>query len=415
MKSDKFKHLLVAAGIMIQLVFYGFALQQRSLHPILYKAADFSAFYTAGRIAATGRYDLVYDITTQEQTRQAFMPATPGSIEHLPFNHPPLIVPLLRLLVDGNYLASYARWAALMVVFLAAAMIILKRLLRSEQIQPPGQTLLILASAIFCPIFVSLFRGQDTTVVLLGVFLWLYGLITGRDVLAGGGLALAILRPQIALMLAIPFIFRRRKVWWSFCVVAGLFALFSILLVGWTGVRDYLLLIGISAQGLGFGAGEHGMLNFTGLVLRLFPHGDLTVIHAVGWGLFCVALAGLSTWWRRSSIIHFRHIALAGILSLFFAPHLHYHDLALLLVPSLALGLAAIRSKKLSAVDLAGLITLASLSLSISFVWKPLLNTLPYLWMAALLWFTLRWQAVPAQPSGPLIDSPASSQPTPRS
>jgi hypothetical protein len=137
------------------------------------------------------------------------------------------------------------------------------------------------------------------------------------------------------------------------------------------------------------------------------------VIHAVAWGLFCVALAGLSTWWRRSTAIGFRHIALAGVLSLFFAPHLHYHDLSVLLVPCLALGLAAIRAKKLSAVDLAGLITLTSLSLDISFAWKPLLNTLPYLWMAALLWFTWRCQALTRQPSDQVIDSPASSPTTP--
>jgi hypothetical protein len=156
--------------------------------------------------------------------------------------------------------------------------------------------------------------------------------------------------------------------------------------VGWNGVRDFFSLIGISVQGKGFGMEQPAMLNFTGLALRLFPQGNLNIIHIVAWGLYCVALAILSIWWKRSLEIHFRQIVLAVTVSVFVAPHLFYHDLTLLLIPCLGVGLAAIRANKLTVWDVAGWLTLISYSLMISVFWKPILDFLPYLWMAALVW-----------------------------
>jgi hypothetical protein len=289
MKLIRIKPLLIASAILIQLIWYGIAVGQRMLHPVLYKQTDFSIFYTAGRIADTGRYDLIYDIETQRVTRQEFLSVPLQTTQVLPFNHPPLFVPLMQIIADGNYLASYWRWVAVLIVFLVATMIVFNQLLREEKMEAGPRWLLIITSVLFYPLFVSFFRGQDTVIVLLGVMLWMYGLVTGR-----AGLALAVLRPQIALMLAFPFLFKRGRVWWWFCGIASLFALYSLLLVGLNGVRDYFLMIGISAQGQGFEINQQAMLNLTGLILRLFPHVNMDILHLATWGLFCASLAGLS-------------------------------------------------------------------------------------------------------------------------
>jgi len=394
MKFIKIKNLLIASLILFQLMWYGMAVWQRMLHPDLYKQTDFSIFYTAGLIADTGRYDLIYDIKTQLVTRQEFLLVPLETTQLLPFNHPPLFVPLLQIIIDGNYLASYWRWVAVLFLFLMATMVVLNKLLQTEKLEAGQRWLFILTSVLFYPLFVSFFRGQDTVIVLLGVMIWMYGLVTDRDALSGTGLALAILRPQIALMLAFPFLFKRKKVWWWFFGVASLFAVYSLLLVGPNGVRDYLTMIGISAQGQGYEINQQAMLNFTGLILRLFPQVNLDILHLITWGLFCAALAGLAIWWKNSSEIGYRHIVLAVTISLFVAPHLHYHDLTLLLIPCLGVGLAAIRANRLKIGDFAGLLTLLSSALMISFLWLPIQNILPYLWMAIMIWVVWYWSYI---------------------
>jgi len=292
----------------------------------------------------------------------------------------------LQIIVDENYMASYWRWAAVLIAFSIASMVVFNQLLQEVKVHTGSRWLLILVSALFYPLFISLFRGQDSAIVLLGVMLWMFGLVTGREALSGAGLALAVLRPQIAIMLAFPFLFKQRKVWWWFCGFALLLSFYCIFLVGWNGVRDYFILIGISALGKGFGMEQQAMLNFTGLVLRLLPQVNLNIIHVVAWGLYFAAFAMLSIWWKRSYEIRFRHIVVAVTVSLFVAPHLFYHDLTLLLVPCLGVGLTALRTKRLTVWDVAGLLTLVSFSLMISVFWLPTLYFLPYLWMVALVW-----------------------------
>jgi hypothetical protein len=387
-KTVRTKRLLIAAVICIQLIWYGIIMWHFKPDPT--HPSDFIIFYTAGRIAVSGRYDLIYNLEAQSVVHQELLGVPLGVDQFLPFNHPPIFVPLMRMIAVGNYTASYWGWLAILTAFLAVAMIVFNRLMQVEKIEAGSRWLFILVSVLFYPLFISLFRGQDSIIVFLGVMLWMYGLLSNKDVLSGAGLAMAILRPQIALMLAIPFLFKRRKVWWWFCVFASLLSIYSLLLVGWKGVRDFFFLIGVSAQGQWYGMEQRAMLNFTGLVMRLFPLGNLNIIHAVAWGLFCGGLVILSIWWKRSPEIRLRHIVVAVTFSVFAAPHLFYHDLTLLLIPCLGVGLAAYRANRMKILDVAGLLTIVSFSLLVSVFWKPIYNFLPYMWMALLVWAV--WQ-----------------------
>jgi hypothetical protein len=390
MKDIKIKRLLTAVILIIQLIWYATLVVLRFPQPDLYKHNDFSIYYTAGRIADTGRYDLLYDLETQRGTRQEFLGVPQEIIQVLPFNHPPMFVPLMQISVDEDYTVSYWRWVAVLAAFVVVTMVVLNQLLREEKIASGPRRMLMLASVLFYPLFISFFRGQDSVIVLLGLMILMFGLLTGRDAWSGAGLGLTVLRPQIAIMLAIPFLFKRRKVWWWFCGVAVFMVLYSLILVGWNGARDFIRLIGISARGEGFGIEQKAMLNFTGLILRIFPSGNVEIIHTIAWGLFCAGLVGLCIWWRRSPKIQFRQIVAAVTLSLFVAPHLHYHDLTLLLIPCLGAGLAGVRAKRLTIEDATGLLTLVSFTLMVSVFWLPILNILPYLWMAALVWVVWR-------------------------
>jgi len=88
--------------------------------------------------------------------------------------------------------------------------------------------------------------------------------------------------------------------------------------------------------------------------------------------------------------IDLRHIVLGLRLRLFTAPHLHYHDLALMALSLFALGLVAIKSGKWTFLITISLSLFASVLLSIGEWWDPLRFTTPYLLMSVLPLLT-RW------------------------
>ena len=92
---------------------------------------------------------------------------------------------------------------------------------------------------LFFPTFSGLMNGQDDALLLLGAALCLAGLRSGRDVEAGLGLSLTTIRPQIALFLAIPFLFRRQKIFLGFAAGAAALGLLSLALVGLDGIADF--------------------------------------------------------------------------------------------------------------------------------------------------------------------------------
>lgn len=83
-------------------------------------------------------------------------------------------------------------------------------------------------------------------------------------------------------------------------------------------------------------------------------------------------------------------------LTLSAAPHLHYHDLALLVVPLLGVGAAGVTAGRLTVPRAAALPMAASLLLLFAGLWNPARFTLPYLFMAflpALTWhYETHWR-----------------------
>lgn len=383
--------LFIAAGLALQLTWYGLLWSRRLTHPAESRPTDFSIFYTAGRIAGSGHYNLIYDLQTQLQTRESLLDEPLQLTEILPFNHPPLLVPILQLISTQDYMASYWRWVLVMLCFIAATIAIINQLLRGLEWDTGSRWIFIISTVLFYPIFAGLLKGQDTAFLLFGAALWFYGVIMKKDLPAGIGLALTLIRPQIAITLAVPFFFNRRRIWWWFCAGAAVLGLYSFLLVGPDGVRDFITLLRISASGEGFEMSQNAMFNFTGVALRLFPQASLEVIHWLAWGLFLAVLIGLSIWWKISPELDYRQIVLISTLSVFAAPHLHYHDLALLLIPVLGLALAAAPARRQRVGWKAALSPMVvSILLLAADLWDPLRYSMPYMIMAALpalTWF----------------------------
>jgi Glycosyltransferase family 87 len=345
MKRVDFYRVFVISGLASLVIVYALLWTRMVISHAERTGSDFVSAYTGGVVARTWGGANVYNLSYQQAVQDEVVgfDLAPGQV--LMFNHPPYLVPLLSLLMDGNYTASLVRYALVMAALYAAALAAAWQLLRREDWRRGGVVLMLAGMATFYPLFVSLVNTQDTALMVLGGFLWLFGLLTGRDWLAGLGLALTTVRPHVTMVLALPFLLRRRNVFWWFCAGAAVLGLVSLLAVGVDGLKAYLDILLKSAGGNFYGMQEAAMVNLVGLLTRHASGLGMEAIHWIGWGGYAAAILALCLVWGRSWELDGRHFGLAVILAVFFAPHLHYHDLTLLLVPLLALLLMAVRGR----------------------------------------------------------------------
>lgn len=375
------------AMVIILFLAYLFLWKIQINDPEIYYTADFVAFYTAGKIASEQSPAIVYAQPEQLHIQEELREKKIISSDLLSYNHLPYLIPVLKLVINESYTSSFARWALLLFAFnIANAFILLKILPVKKQAE---RIILFVGIILFYPSFISILKGQDTLIMLLGISLWTLGLLQKKNHLAGIGLSLATLRPHIALILAIPFLFKRQKVFWWFAASASLLAFFSIFLVGIQGSLDFIELLRISSRGEGYQLNMESMFNLVGVFARFFPTLSYNFLEIIGWTGFILAIVSLSILWAKSEEVNEALVGTAIILSLFFAPHLHYHDLALLLIPLLITLKIANKKRKLPSTAQPHILLGTSFVLFLNY-YLPSIYLLPYLFMILLgisLWF----------------------------
>ncbi len=315
---------------------------------------DFLIFYTAGRLANTASLSELYDLDQQRAVQHALVGSDYFANGLLPFIHPPFLAPILGLCVDDDYRASYLRWVGMMTVAATIAALILATVYLRENApvgaasgpsrrlgQPAsGEALFVVVGLlIFYPTFISLLKGQNTALILLGMAGWMAALRAERTLLAGLALGLTVIKPHLTLALGIPMLIARPRAAPGLILSAGGLGALSILLVGAEGVRDYMALITLSNAGEGFGLNQDAMHNVVGALVRAAPMLDPPVRNLIKWGAFCLGVATITWLWRRRQArIEMTDIGAAIVLALLVAPHLHAHDLSLLALPAVALA-----------------------------------------------------------------------------
>ncbi|HAX69730.1 MAG TPA: hypothetical protein DCY14_09000 [Anaerolineae bacterium] len=356
--------------------------------PSLRTGTDFMAFYAAGRVAHLHGYSNAYNIDLQQEVQEGVVgfPLVQGQV--LLYNHIPYLIPLLSSLVSADYVGSFLRWVALLFIIHTMAVVLLL-----GSIKNTSRSVLLFGNILFFPFFQSLLLGQDTSFLFLGVVLWVVGMTKKMDWMAGIGLALTSVRPHLCIVLAAPFLFYHRSVFWRFLAVVSVLVLISLLLLGKDGTFEFLTILQISAGGTWHGMHETDMVNLIGLATRLFPFVQSDVIRAVGWiGYIAGIFLTVVLWQKEAPCI--KKISASLILALFFAPHLHYHDLTLLLVP---LALLTWNDNRAAYLPLG--ISLLLLLLT------PLYYVLPYVLYAGLAWLLVKRSsqltgAMPPNPTG---------------
>jgi hypothetical protein len=303
---------------------------------------DYLLYYSAGYIFRYDSPEQLYDLSLQRQVQATIVPEK--NQEHFyPFNHPPILAPLMGWVVSDNYLASYLRWVICLVLFQLIAMgVLLRLMIRVFKWKGKDLILVILSGLFFYPAIVAFIRGQDSSFFLLGICLWVLGLMRSNDKVAGLGLAMTLIRPQIALVLAFLFLFKKQRILLWFLLWSLILLIYCYLFIGWTGLYGFVKVLIFSGQGLGFDVEK--MATLMGAVLRWFPGIDPSLLHFVGYLGYFLAIVLLSILWVRSTKIGFLQINIAILCTILFAPHFHGHDLLILLVPSI--GVAYILSQK---------------------------------------------------------------------
>ncbi len=345
--------------------------------------ADFIAFYTAGRIAQTHGLPSVYNISLQHKIEQTVVGFALAREQVLLYNHMPYLVPILGLLVNQDYTGSFIRWAILMLgVYTAGNLLFLKTLFPEEK--NDLRSILMMGALTFFPFYFSLLLGQDTALLFLGIALWCVGILKKQDWLAAVGLAITSVRPHLCLSLALPLLFKHRHLWWRFCLLTGILALTSIQLIKQDGVFDFLNLMQISANGTWYGMNEPAMPNLTGLIWRIFPTIDPALVHAVSWPGYLTGIFLLSILWFKEHEPDERLLSISIIVVLFTAPHLHYHDLTLLILPLIFL------INRFISRNVSKQIALLPLGISLLMIYEPVRILMPYLLYGTIIWFLVQ-------------------------
>ncbi|MCX7608566.1 MAG: DUF2029 domain-containing protein [Anaerolineales bacterium] len=299
--------------------------------------SDFISAYTAGIVAQVWGGEQVYNLARQQAVQEEVVgfALAPGQV--LMFNHPPFLVPLLAVLMSSNYVASLVRYALTMVALYVGMLAIAWHLLLRDGWERNARWIALTGMATFYPLFVSLLNTQDTALMMLGAFLWFWGLVSDRPRLAGLGLALTAVRPHVTLVLAAPFLFRRREVLVWFAVGGAVLGILSLIAVGVEGLKLYVHILLTAAGGEFYGMQEAAMVNLVGLLWRLAPGLGGGAIRMIGWVFYGLTIVFLCVLWRRSLQVGEKQMAWAVLLAVLSVPHLHYHDLTLLVLPILVL------------------------------------------------------------------------------
>ena len=298
---------------------------------------DFLIQMTAGRVAELDGSEQLYDRESQLQRQLEIRHRAQDEEVLLPFNHPPLLVPFLRPLSRLEYDRAYWIWTACTALLLIIAVIVMTSTLFDKGVSGLQLTAVRMAVLTFFPIAVVVAQGQDTSVLLIGVAAWIVLFSSRRDFAAGVLLSLATIRPHLAIGLALPFLFARRNVFTGFLIGVTILASFSISLVGFQGVVDYVELIRETSIGETLVIAEARMPNFLGLIHRLGGGDSRAVAAIAAWLTWIAFIVATSIWWKSlGSRVSSIHCGLLVVGTLVLVPHIHLHDLAILTVPAIA-------------------------------------------------------------------------------
>lgn len=370
------------------------------------KGPDFYSFYSGAKLFVTRGGSAVYDLALQREIQVQVTSQPPDRFIVLPYFHPPFYTLLIAPLGYLSYRQAYIAMG-MFNVMLAAALIVL--LIRSS-LRIHGRAAVVAAALIagFFPLFVTILQGQSDLVVLVPLAAAYVAWARGRLGWAGIFTALALSKPQLLLLL--PVLFLARRAWRAlagFAAVLLALGAVSVAGLGLAPVLGYLKALG--AWAIGGSLPTNGQLAYTDPavyslknILQALPGGTTSALVLL---LLLLALAALSLSWRPDQPR--LDFALAVAASLVLSPHQNVHDLALLVIPGIALADLALagelRWPRAAAAVL--VVSYAALNLTLLFsLWSAALGAIAIAAYLTLERLAVRPEPIPLdefKPTGP--------------
>lgn len=200
--------------------------------------ADFTAFYTAGKLVRQGQGSRLYDLHEQWRVQQEFAKEIAIRQGPLPYLRLPFEALLFVPFTFLPYSSAYVVWLLLNLGVVIAIALFLPRQLGPLHEFPAW--LPVLVALAFAPVFLTLLQGQDSIVLLLFYTLAFVAVRSDADFRAGCWLGLGLIKPHLVLpFVVIAFLRGRHKVAAGFLSVAVVLLLVSVGLVGWSGFLRY--------------------------------------------------------------------------------------------------------------------------------------------------------------------------------
>ena len=291
---------------------------------------DFVSLYTGAVLMRTDRAAL-YDLEKQRLAQQPIDPSRGSWV--LPFFYPPFFAVALLPLAALSFSAAFATMTMVNLALLAAAIGILARKLGLNRQQANW---LMLSTLCNYGVHYALLEAQTSFIALMLLVLFVAALRDSARLKAGTWASLMVFKPQLAVA---PFLVLLGKKKWRdlglSLAILVLLGLVSLAAVGVGGIEAYLGLSRRAAAGDAFlHIQPEGMHNLRALAYFFLapPWRDVIWWIATAAAMALIVVRGHAT--DRSggiSVTAWISILIAGVL---IAPHLHSHDLTLLIVPA---------------------------------------------------------------------------------
>jgi len=340
--KEKLLTFRIGAFAVVWLVFCVLTLLSPQLR-VLRGNSDFLAQYTAGRLLLNHQGSSLYQFDLQEQVQRDVLASLDSDVQFhgglLPFIHPPFVAWLYLPTAWLPYAAALLLWNVFSFACFATGIVKLVRYYRLCE-QPDLERLIALC-LVFVPVVATLLQGQNTFVAFLFLVLAFLELKQGFEFRSGIWLSLVLVKFQLLPVPLLMLLLKRRwKALFGFLAGSSVLLLVSLYVVRLEGCWSYLKLLGEMPGWVDrYGINPLKAHCIRGQMFLLFYNRLPGVIPGLtGLLSISVVMLVLRCWkgkWNPGSPLFDLKFALLVIAGLLVAPHVNFHDLALLLLPGL--------------------------------------------------------------------------------
>jgi hypothetical protein len=303
--------------------------------------ADFTIFYTAGKIVRLGQGHHLYDDALQYQVQQGFASRVRIRKGPLPYNHPAFEALIFVPLTGMDYATAYVVWDLINLGMLGLLPFILRRHVSIMQRGSPLLWFLVLLA--FFPVLAALMQGQDVILLFLLYSLAFVAFRKNDDIASGWWLGLCTFKFQLVIpLIVILLCWKRSKAVQSFLVTSAGLAVISVAITGWAEALRYPGYVLHLEKVMGRGSIAPAVMpNLRGLLqgwrtARAFPLATQAIVIALSLGvLLWVIAAGRGQ--EESGREFDLRFSLATVATVVISYHAFAFDLILLFIPVLLL------------------------------------------------------------------------------